>query len=131
MSWMRRKSFALVVGTLGLAALLGGSLGVVTAGTKAPLRAGFNLAGGPLSGDVPPADFVGCLPSGSWNALYIWNGANQSWQHFFNPTSVPGYVNSPAAGGIDKVPRFAGVVILMAVDVASPQLRDRPGETCS
>ncbi len=130
MGWIRRRSFALVVATLGVAAVLGGSLGIVAAGTKQPLKAGFNLAGGPLNGDVPPDAFVGCLPAGSWNALYIWNGGNQSWQHFFNPSSVPGYVNGVNAGGIDKVPRYAGVVIIMQSDVASPQLRDTPNETC-
>ncbi|MBI2767099.1 MAG: hypothetical protein HYX53_14470 [Chloroflexi bacterium] len=129
MSWMKHKSFAIVAGTLAAAALLGASLGVVAAGSKPPLASGFNLVGGPLGGDVPPADFVGCLPAGSWTSIYIWDGPTQQWQHFF--AGVPAYVNAPANNGVATIKRFAGVVLIMNQAVGSPRLKDQASETCS
>jgi hypothetical protein len=128
MSWYKRKSFAVIASTLAAAAILGGSLGVVAAGSKPPLAAGFNLAGGPLGADVPPADFVGCLPQGSWSAIYVWDGPNQEWEHFF--ANVPAYVNDPASNGVATIKRFAGVVLIMNQGVSSPRLRDTPNEAC-
>ena len=42
----------------------------------------------------------------------------------------PAYVNGVATGGIGTIPKFSGVVLLMNSPVASPQLKDRPSETC-
>ena len=131
---LRSKYFAVVLATLGVAAILGGSLGVVMAGVRSqPLGAGFNLAGGPLNGDTTPDQYVACLPAGSWSAVYIWDSQAQTWQHYFNPAgaaAVPAYVNAPAVGGIAVVPKFSGVVLIMTQAVASPHLKDSNGEAC-
>jgi hypothetical protein len=134
MGWIRSKTFAVIVGAVGVAAILGGSLGIATASVRhQPLTVGFNLVGGPLSADVAPGDFVGCLPATSWSAVYLWDGAHQQWQHFFNTqgtTAVPAYVNATASGGIAIIPRLSGVALIMNSAVSSPQLRDAPNEAC-
>ncbi|MGE5597211.1 MAG: hypothetical protein ACM3S1_14400 [Hyphomicrobiales bacterium] len=131
MRWIRSKTFAVLVASLGVAAALGGSLGIVAAGVRSqPLVEGFNLAGGPLVKDTPPDAYLSCLPSGSWNSLYIWDGANQRWLHFFNPSNVPEYVNDPAVGGIQTIKRFTGVVLLMDQEVQAPNLVDAPEQAC-
>jgi hypothetical protein len=133
MKILKSKSLAVAAATLGVAALLGGSLGVVMASTRSQsLSAGFNLAGGPLNGDVAPDQFVGCLPASSWRAVYIWDSATQTWEHFFNTSAgVPAYVNSAGTGGITAVPRFSGVVLIMNQAVGSPQLKDSNAESCT
>lgn len=84
MSWMRRKSFALVAASLGVAAMLGGTLGIAMAGTT-NLGSGFQLVGGPTLGDVPPDKWISCVtPNTAWTAVYIWDAPNQQWKHFFN-----------------------------------------------
>ena len=109
MRWIRSKYFAVLAASVGVAALMGGSLGVVAAGVRSqPLAEGFNLAGGPLEANTPPDDFLSCLPDGSWSALYTWDGSAQKWLHYFD--NVPGYVNQPELGGIEVVKRFEGVV---------------------
>ncbi|MFN0096162.1 MAG: hypothetical protein ACKVVT_15480 [Dehalococcoidia bacterium] len=131
MRTFRTKATALVAASLGVAAILGGSLGVVAAGVRQPLSAGFNLAGGPLNGDVSPAEYIACLPTSSWNSVYIWDGPSQTWRHYFNTASgVPAYVNQSTAGGIATIPRGAGVVLLMNSSVASPRLKDSNAESC-
>lgn len=131
MSWMRRKTFGVLAACLTVAALLGGSLGVATAGTRQNLVVGFNLVGGPLQSDVAPDVFVSCLPSTSWNSIYIWDGATQQWQHYFNSSVAPSYVNSVSVGGIQTIRKFSGVVLLMSQAVSSPRLKDSPSEGCS
>lgn len=131
MSFIKRKTFALLAGGLVAAAALGGSLGVATAVTT-NLGSGFNLVGGPLKQDTAPLDWVGCLPSTSWSAIYIWDGSAQEWQHYFNTTSgVPSYVNSPSVGGILSIKRYSGVVLLMNQAVSNAKLKDQSGDTCS
>ncbi|MCC6382978.1 MAG: trypsin-like serine protease [Dehalococcoidia bacterium] len=98
---------------------------------RAPLQAGFNLTGGPLLADVAPAEWMACLPPDSWVALYMWDGARQSWTHFFNASQgIPAYVNGSQHGGLATIPRYAGVLLLMQRDVASPTFRDEPGRAC-
>jgi hypothetical protein len=109
--------------TLLVAAMLGASLGVATANQRLiTLVPGFNLIGGPLVGDVEPDDFVGCLPDNSWNAVYIWDPVAQSWEHYFNvdQPNIPDYINNEAVGGIQEIPRLAGVVIIMQQQVQNP-----------
>jgi hypothetical protein len=131
MSSIRRKSFAVVAASLTMAAMLGGSLGFVAAGARDPLGSGFNVVGGPLSGDVGPAAFVQCLPASSWKAIYIWNSANQQWQHFFNTTKgFPAYINLGQAGGISTIPKLSGVVLLMDSAVSNPFLKDTSAQAC-
>jgi hypothetical protein len=92
MRWLKSKSFLMVGASLAFAAMLGGSLGLATALHQTDLGEGFNLVGGPLQTDLAPEEYVACLPAGSWSAVYIWDGANQEWQHFFNtaaPDNVP------------------------------------------
>lgn len=132
MSWIRHKTFAVTAACLGVAAILGGSLGLAAAAHSANLTSGFNLVGGPLSNDIGPAEFVGCLPAGSWNAIYIWDGQNQEWNHYFNTSSgIPAYVNSQQVGGISSIRRFAGVVLLMSTAVSNAKLKDGPGDSCT
>lgn len=132
MKSMRKAYLAVAMATLGLAAVLGGSLGMVAAGTRSNLQAGFNLAGGPLQADTAPDQFVGCLPANSWTAIYIWDAVNQNWKHYFNTgDGVPAYVNQAGVGGITTIPRFAGVVIIMKSAVSSPRLKDSNSESCS
>ena len=133
MALLMKKSTLIVASTLAFAAILGGSLGLATAGTRNdPLRTGQNVIGGPLKGDVLPAKFVSCLGS-SWSAVYIWDShsaaeGGQRWQHYLR--GVPDYVNGQSVGGIATVPRFAGVYIFMTADVASPFLPDQNSESC-
>ena len=118
---------------IGVAGMLGGSLGLVVAGEKS-LSAGFNLVGGPVGADIAPDDYVSCLPDGSWNAIYIWKADTQQWKHYFNTDQgAPAFVNDADAGGIVVVNRGTGVVILMEEDVPSAFLPDFQNDigTCS
>jgi hypothetical protein len=129
MTRYRARTLSLLAAALGVAAILGGSLGMVSAGVRANLTAGVNPAvGGPLGGNVPPAAFVGCLPAGSWSAIYLWDGPNQRWRHYFN--NVPAYVNSAEAGGLTTIPRLSGLVLIMNQAVNNPKLRDTAAEPC-
>jgi hypothetical protein len=109
--------------TLLVVAMLGASLGVATANQRLiTLVPGFNLIGGPLVGNVDPDDFAGCLPDDSWSALYIWDPVAQSWEHYFNveQPSIPDYINNENVGGIQQIPRLAGVVVIMTKQVTNP-----------
>ena len=53
---MRKKYLVVILASLATVAALGSSLGLVAAGTRQSLSTGFNLAGGPLQADMPPAD---------------------------------------------------------------------------
>ncbi len=131
MSWMKRKTFAVVAATLGLAAIFGATLGVAVAGT-ANLGSGFNLVGGPTGADVQAKDWVSCIPSTSWASVYIWDAPNQRWLHYFNTTAgVPAYVNQQASGGIGSIPRYSGVVMIMNTAVSSAKLPDSPSQACT
>ena len=141
MSWITRKSFGLVLASsLALAAVMGGSLGIALAKHTSTVTGvcangsngcNVNFVGAIGSGDVTPGQFTKCLSAGTWEAIYIWDGPNQQWQHFFNP-SVPTYVNQPSAGGITSIPRFAGVVLIMKLGqpAQSVTLLDGNSETC-
>ncbi len=132
MRTLRTKMTAFLAVSLGIAAILGGSLGIVTASVRQPLSAGFNLAGGPLNGDISPDQYVACLAASAWNSVYIWDGPTQTWRHYFNTSAgVPGYVNLASAGGISTIPRGSGVVLLMTLAVPSPRLKDSNAESCS
>ena len=130
MSFISRPIFALTATMIGLAALLGGSLGIVAAAHSQSLSSGFNLVGGPLGADTPPSDYMACVPANAWTSLYIWDSANQKWQHFFNPATAPAFINSPAAGGISTIKRLSGVVVLTNQAVPNARFKDRPGDTC-
>ena len=140
MSWITRKSFGLVLAsTLALAAILGGSLGIAVAkhsstvtGVCAGGAPGCNVNFVGALGDVSPAQFTKCLVAGTWEAIYIWDGPNQEWRHYFN-ASVPAYVNQAAAGGITNIPRFAGVVLIMKLGqpAQSVTLLDANSDSCS
>lgn len=131
MKIFKSRMFAFVVSSLALAAVMGGSLGIVAAGSRQPLGVGFNLVGGPLQDSVTPDKFVGCLPTTAWDAVYVWDGANQTWKHYFNKANgTPEYVNSTSAGGISSIPRLSGVVLIMKAAVSSPFIPDRSSEAC-
>lgn len=127
---MRKKYLSLFLAAIAVAGALGSSLGLVAAGVRQNLGAGFNLVGGPLNADVPPAQFIACLPAGSWDAIYIWDAQTQTWKHYFNQSDVPAYVNDVNLGGIAVIPRLSGVVLMMGQAVTNPRLKDSPAESC-
>ena len=127
MKVMKRKALLLVVSSFALAAVMGGSLGLAFAGQRGALSSGFNLVGGPLSDSVTPQKFVSCLGT-SWDAVYIWDGSHQQWQHYFR--AAPAYVNGTNVGGISAIPQFAGVVVIMNQAVSNPFLPDSSSEAC-
>lgn len=129
MSFISRPVFALTATMVGFAALLGGSLGLVSAHQQ-NLGAGFNIVGGPFFADTPPADYIACVPANAWTSIYIWDAQNQKWQHYFNTANAPAYVNSPAAGGIDTIKRLSGVVVLTTQAVPNAKFKDRPSDQC-
>lgn len=133
MKSMRTKVIAVVLLGVAVAAALGSGLGLATARVLSnPLVPGMNLVGGPLNSDVPPADYIACLPSNSWRGVYIFDAQTQSWRHYFNTAKgIPAYVNRTDLGGISVVPRLAGVFILMDQQVDSPRLKDSPSESCN
>lgn len=143
MSWIHRKAFAVVAAGAGIAAILGATLGVAVAkhtqtvgGVCSNGNPGCNIhyAGAIRSGSVDPANFVKCLPSGDWDAIYIWDGPNQQWLHFFNTArGIPGFVNQGSAGGIQQIPGFSGVVLIMRVGAPSQSVTflDGNNESCS
>lgn len=128
----KRKAIAVMAAAIAVVGLLGASLGMAFANTTT-LSKGFNLVGGPLRSDTAPAAWVSCLPSGSWNAIYVWDTTHQHWLHFFNTDSanVPGYVNQPAAGGIVTIPKLAGVALIMNQAVPGATLADSPAQACN
>ena len=133
MSRITRKTFILLAAMVAVVAMLGGTLGMAVAGTQS-LSSGFNLVGGPTGGDVAPGTYISCVPATSWSAVYIWDAPNQHWLHFFNTggnTNVPGFVNAPANGGINVIPRFSGVAIIATAAVPNAKLLDSNGATCS
>ena len=141
MSWIHRKALAVVAVGAGIATLLGASLGVAVAkhtstvgGVCSNGSAGCNIhyVGAIRPNSVSPDVFTKCLPSGDWEAIYIWDGPNQQWQHYFNTTKTPAYVNDTSAGGISTIPGFSGVVLIMKLGSASQTvtLLDGNSETC-
>jgi hypothetical protein len=131
MSRIKRKSLALLAAMVAVVALLGASLGMAVAGT-ASLGTGFNLVGGPIGGDVPPATWISCVPNTAWTAVYIWDAPNQRWLHFFNTAAgTPAYVNNTSNGGITTIPRFSGVAVIMSQAVASAKFADSPSQGCT
>ena len=142
MSWIHRKAFAVVAAGAGVATILGATLGIAVAkhtntvgGVCAGGSAGCNIhyVGAIRSGSVSPDNFTKCLPANDWEAIYIWDGPNQSWQHFFNTTKTPAYVNSTAAGGISTIPGFSGVVLIMrsGAPIQEVTLLDSNSEACN
>lgn len=123
MKFLFNRVSMVIAMTLLVVAMLGASLGIATANQRLiTLVPGFNLIGGPLVGNVEPDDFVACLPDTSWTAIYIWDAGAQSWEHYFNTEqpNIPDYINNLEAGGIDEIPRLAGVVIIMTQQVTNP-----------
>jgi hypothetical protein len=142
MSWFHRKAIAVIVAGAGFTAIMGASLGVAVAkhtsnvGGVCPNGSpGCNIqyVGVTRAGGVTPDNFTKCLPANDWEAIYIWDGPTQEWQHFFNVTKTPAYVNAPSAGGITAIPGFSGVVLIMRLGAPSQQVTvlDQNSETCS
>ena len=93
----------------------------------------IHYVGAIRNSSVSPDSFTKCLPTADWEAIYIWDGPNQQWQHYFNTTKTPAYVNDTNAGGISTIPGFSGVVLIMRLGSASQSvtLLDANSETCS
>ena len=113
MSRIHRKALAVVVAGAAVATILGATLGVAVAkhtntvaGVCANGSQGCNThyVGAIRAGSVTPANFTKCIPTGAWDAIYIWDGPNQEWEHYFNTTgtSVPVFVNQPSAGPVGE-----------------------------
>ncbi|MEX0781058.1 MAG: hypothetical protein WD557_00290 [Dehalococcoidia bacterium] len=130
MSFLSRPALALTAAMIGVAALLGGSLGIVAAAHNQSLVQGFNLVGGPLGADTAPGHYISCVPTSAWTAIYIWDAQNQKWQHYFNTDDAPTYINNPDAGGIQTIKRLAGVVVLTTQAVPDATFLDRPSDQC-
>ncbi len=129
MTWVKRKTLAIVVGSALVVGLLGASLGIAAAGQ--PLGAGFNIVGGPRD-DMQAGTFVSCLPATSWNAIYVWQADQQQWLHFFNTAKgYPAYINQASTGGITTIPKLAGVVIMMADAQSNATLKSQNSTACS
>lgn len=142
MSWIHRKALAVIIAGAAIATILGATLGVAVAKHQNTVSgicpngsAGCNIhyVGAIRAGAVGPDSFTRCLPAGDWDAIYIWDGPTQSWEHYFNIRVAPAYVNQPSAGGIDSIPGFSGVVLLMRPGSPSQTitLLDANSETCS
>lgn len=111
-----RRLFAIFGGAVAFAGLLGGTLGIAAAQNSLP--AGPAYIGGPRE-SMSPENFTSCLPTQSWNSIYVWDASTQQWKHWINPAKgVPEWVNAPDVGGIEMIPRFSGLAIL--VDTAIP-----------
>lgn len=141
MSWIHRKALAVVAAGAGVAAILGATLGIAVAkhtntvsGVCSGGAPGCNIhyVGAIRAGSVSPDNFTKCLPAADWEAIYIWDGPNQEWEHYFNTTKYPAYVNSTAAGGISTIPGFSGVVLIMKPGSPTQEitLLDQNSETC-
>ncbi len=129
---LRLKLAAIVALSLLLAAVLGATAGIAAAGSRSTLYPGLNLVGGPLFDNLPPQEYLACLPANSWRAIYLWDAATQTWRHYFNTNlGIPAYVNRNDLGGIQIIPQAAGLWIIMVQQVDSPRVKDRASETCS
>ena len=141
MSWIHRKVFAVALSGLVVAGIFGATLGLVVAkhtsqvgGVCSNGQPGCNIhyVGVVNPAGVGPGKFTECLPDNDWESIYIWDGASQSWQHFFNTSKFPAYLNNTNAGGIQTIPGFAGVVLIMRSGAPnqSVTLLDGNGESC-
>ncbi|MGE0599736.1 MAG: hypothetical protein AB7N24_16620 [Dehalococcoidia bacterium] len=141
MSWIHRKALAVVVAGAAVSTILGASLGIAVAKHASTVGGvcsgggnGCNIhyVGAIHSGSVSPANFTKCLPAADWEAIYIWDGPNQEWEHYFNETKTPAFVNATAAGGINTIPGFSGVVLIMkpGAPIQQVTLLDGNNESC-
>ena len=130
MGWLRGRAIVIVLVTFGVVSLLGGTLGAM-AGSR-DLNADFNLIGGPQGSSMQPATFVSCLPSDSWQVLYLWDGPTQTWRHFVNTSTInaSGYINDEDVGGMSSIPRNAGVILMMNAAVVNAFFPDTVGQGC-
>ncbi|MCK9518542.1 MAG: hypothetical protein M0R74_05880 [Dehalococcoidia bacterium] len=132
MNLIRNKAFAVVVATFGLAAVLGGSLGLVAAAPREQvIYKNMNLVGYTGRQPIAPSEFLACVEKTGWIGLYRWENDPETndgrWLHYLN--NVPAYVNSPSVNGMDEIPAFGGTIL-----IASKQFNaffpSRPGEAC-
>lgn len=146
MSRIHRKLVAVFATAAGVAVILGATLGVALAkhtsnvgGKCANGQPGCNIhyVGTIRAQSVSPEKFTECIPAGDWIGIYIWDGPNQKWLHYFNtrpgnPGSYPSYLNNPSVGGISSIPGFSGVVLLMrpGADNRPVTFLDANNETC-
>lgn len=147
MSWFHKKTLAVLGIGAGLAIILGATLGVAVAkhsstvgGVCANGSPGCNIhyVGTIRANPVSPAAFTQCLPAGDWVGIYIWDGPNQKWLHYFNtnpgnPGNYPSYLNDPSVGGISSIPGFSGVVLIMRPGAPNQTVTflDANSETCN
>jgi hypothetical protein len=141
MSWIHRKALAVVLAGAGVATIMGATLGIAVAKHTSSVGGvcqgggnGCNIhyVGAISQGGVTPANFTKCLPANDWEAIYIWDGPNQEWEHYFNTVDVPAYVNDASAGGITTIPGFSGVVLIMKLGTPAQNvtLLDSNSESC-
>lgn len=148
MSWMQKKIIAVFAIGVGVAIVLGATVGVGLArqtpdrpigGTCPNGTPGCNidLVGNISPQPVAPATFMRCITVGDWIGIYIWDAPNQQWLHFFNtatgnPRNLPAYLNDPAVGAISTIPQFAGVFLIMRPGAPNEQrtFLHRAEQTC-
>jgi hypothetical protein len=141
MSWIHRKVFAVALSSLVVAGIFGATLGLAVAkhtsqvgGVCSNGQPGCNIhyVGAIRAGGVGPNKFTECLPDNDWESIYIWDGATQSWLHFFNTTKYPTFLNNVNAGGISTIPGFSGVVLIMRSGAPNQTvtLLDQNSEAC-
>ncbi len=151
MSWIHRKAIAVVAIGAGVATILGATLGIAVAKQTTPQDSpvggvcsngspgcNIRIVGNIARQPVAPGVFMQCIPAGEWVGIYIWDGANQKWLHYFNtqpgnPGNYPAYLNNPQTGAISTIPSLAGVVIIM--QPGAPNLQrtflHQAGESCN
>jgi|GEM_PF-2707698 len=133
MSLIRNKALAVVIATFGLAAVLGGSLGMVAAQTRQPteLTEGMNLISSPRR-SISVEDFMACVDKDGWIGLYRWDSRSeqeggQRWLHYLN--GVPAYVNDPRVNGMHEIPPYEGLV-LITTRAFNTYFKQSPTDTC-
>jgi hypothetical protein len=130
MGFVQNKRLLAITGSaFGVAALLGASLGLAAAGDKGTLTTGPQYIGGPFA-DMAPEKFTSCLPEDNWSSIYIWDAQEQQWQHWVNPAKHEEYINDPSVGGIETIPRFAGVAILIDSTITNAFFPDTNAQNC-
>jgi hypothetical protein len=149
MSWMQKKIIAVFAVGVGVAIVLGATVGVGLARQTTPGPIGgvcqngspgcnIHLVGNAFPQPVAPATFMRCIPVGDWIGFYVWDAPNQRWLHYFNtatgnPRNLPEYLNDPAVGGASTIPGHGGIALIMRPGAPNEQrtFLHRAEQTCN
>ncbi|HET7736998.1 MAG TPA: hypothetical protein VFK32_00340 [Tepidiformaceae bacterium] len=140
MTRIRQRMFLIPVAMLAIVALMGTSLGVLTAKamTERDLflgnGAGLNLVGSGVDSGatLTPEQWTACLPPSQWKAVYTFDNTTKLWSHYFNPetTGVPDYVNE--IGGITSIRSTTAAYVVVLQNITDAQFPENVTEanTC-